>query len=305
MDFSRIQPVIDTHRTQRSHVAIVGVGGSVTLVCDYARCGVPEFTLIDHDFIEPSNVTRQDHLATHIGVSKVDAVAEQLRRINPDIIVHALPRDFCSLTDAEIDTHFASVDLLIMATDSFAAQAFGNIVALRCKIPVVFIGLYEGGSAAEVVFWHDELLPCFRCLAAARYAAFSDGSAAPITSRGASIFDIRMPDTIAGMIGIGLLTRGADNRFGRLIDQLGDRNFLQIKIDPEFAWNGRDIFREQLGIPADRDTYFSFVTIARRDPDGGRLPCPDCEQYRGHRFEKTPNGYVRIVPEELVEDAPF
>ena len=37
------------------------------------------------------------------------------------------------------------------------------------------------------------------------------------------------------MIVLGLLTRGADNRYGKLIEQLGDRNFLQIKIDP--AWH--------------------------------------------------------------------
>lgn len=297
MDFSRIRSVIDVERTTRSHIAIVGTGGSVTLICDFARSGVAEFTLIDPDRIEPSNVTRQDHFTTQIGMEKVRAVAEQLRRINPDVVIHTLPCDFCGFTDAEIDFHFASVDLLIMATDSFPAQARGNAVALRLGIPVVIIGLYEGGQGAEVFFWHPGLISCFRCIAAARYSAYAQGTAPAISSRGASIFDIRLPDAIAGMIGLGLLTRGADHRFGRLVDQLGDRNFLQVKIDPEFTWNGRDIFREQLGIPADRDSYFSFVTLARRDPDGGQLPCLDCQRYRGHRFLATTTGFVREVPD--------
>ena len=50
------------------------------------------------------------------------------------------------------------------------------------------------------------------------------------------------------MIAFGLLTQGAANRYGRLIDQLGDRQFLQIKIDSTWDWNGRDIVREKLQI---------------------------------------------------------
>ena len=37
--------------------------------------------------------------------------------------------------------------------------------------------------------------------------------------------------------------------------------------------------REKLGIDADNDAYFSFCTIARRDPDPGGN-CPDCKMYR-------------------------
>ena len=57
---------------------------------------------------------------------------------------------------------------------------------------------------------------------------------------------------------MGLLTRGSANRYGRLIAQLGDRNFLQVKIDPSWTWKGRDIIREQL------------VSLVRRP--GMRLP---------------------------------
>ena len=98
------------------------------------------------------------------------------------------------------------------------------------------------------------------------------------------------------MLSVGLLTSGANNRYGKLIAQLGDRNFLQIKIDPTFTWGARDIFREQLEIPDDCDRYFSFVTIARRDPDRGQLPCRDCQRYRGHTFEQTADGYRRLKP---------
>lgn len=304
MDFSRIQSVVDVSRTVKKRACVVGVGGSVTLISDLCRCGVSAFTLVDPDRIELSNVARQDHLADQLGEYKVDAVARNLKRINPEVRVTPLAVDFCALNDADIDHFFSETDLFVFATDSFPAQARGNEVALRLRKPAVWIGLYEEGRAGEVIFWHAGIDCCFRCLCASRYAAHETDAVPPITSRGATIFDIRLPDAIAGMIVLGLLTRGANNRFGRLIEQLGDRNFLQVKIDPTYSWNGRDIFREQLCIPDDCAPYFSFVTIARRDPEGGRLYCPDCERFRGHMFENTSAGPVRIYHSSLPATAP-
>src|SRR6185369_17616789 len=249
LDSSRIDSVIDVQKTQQSHVAIVGLGGSVTLACDLARCGVLEFTLVDFDFVEASNIARQDHDTVRLAMLKVEAVRQRLLEINPAIIVHTLARDFTTFTNAELDEHFGKIDLLILATDSFPAQAKGNELALFHGIPAVFIGLYEEGRGGEVVFWHPGLDACYRCLCAHRYAAFGSPQPPAITSRGASILDIRLVDGLAGMLSVGLLTRGSDNRYGRLIDQLGDRNFLQIKVDPTFGWNGHDHFRELLQIP--------------------------------------------------------
>jgi hypothetical protein len=296
LDYSRIAPVIDVELMLQKKIVIVGVGGGHDLICDLVRCGCRKVVAFDFDVVEPVNIPRQGHMADQLGVLKVDAVARDILRIDPEANVTPVAADFCALTDPQVDEYIGDADLLIMATDSFHAQARGNEVALRKSIPAIWIGLYEGGQAAELCFWHPELDCCLRCIVSGRYSAYANGTAAPVTSRGASIFDVHIPDSIAGMLAVGLLTRGADNRFGKLIDQLGDRNFLQIKLDPSFAWNGRDIFREQLSIPDDCDRYFSFVTIARRDPDRGQLPCPDCERFRGHRFEQTAEGYRRIKP---------
>jgi hypothetical protein len=302
-NFDRIRPVMDVDRLEQCEVAIIGLGGAVTLACDLARCAIPRFKLFDFDIIEPVNVARQDHMASNIGLRKVDAVAALLAQINPAVEVETFSTDFCTLEDLAIDELFAHTDCILACTDSFAAQARANQVALRLAKKAVFVGLYEGGQAGEVVFFDPAIHDCcLRCLCSKRYEAYErPGGPPPITSRGASIFDIRLPDAIAGMITVGLLTQGADNRFGRLIDQLGDRQFLQIKVDPDFTWNGRDIFREQLRIPADCNSYFTWVTIARSDPDRGQLPCADCERFRGHDFVATKSGWLRLKPDETEE----
>ena len=306
LDFSRVQSVMDVERLCAAHVAVVGVGGSVTLICDLERCGVQQFTLFDFDRVEPSNVTRQDHDSTDIGFRKVAAVAERLHEVNPAVRVREIVADICELTPAEIAFHFRNVDLLIMATDSFAAQAKGNEIALMLGIPAVFVGLYQGGVGGEVAFWHPELLACFRCLCAERYAAHDAPQQPSITSDGASILDIRLVDGIAAMIAVGLLTRGAENRYGRLIDELGDRQFIQVSCSPEFRINGRDPIRGRLRVPEDELSYFAWNAVALSDPDRAQLPCPDCERYRGHRFVQTAAGWRRVTgtePEATPSDA--
>lgn len=285
IDFSRIREAVDIPAMQRSTVAFIGVGGSADLIVDLVRSGLAKGVLVDPQSIDHSNVARQGHAATSIGRSKVASVEQMLKEINPAVEVICLQEDFTKMTDSDIRRIFAGVDLLVLGTDSFAAQARGNVVALMLGIPAVWIGLYARGVAGELLFWHPGLVSCFRCFCSRRYEAHAEAARAGRSldppSTGATILDIHHLDSIAGMIIVGLLTRGADNRFGRLIDELGDRQFLQTIISPEYRWQGRDIVREQLQIPADCDTYFAWNTIARRDPDAGMPPCPDCVAYRG------------------------
>ncbi len=290
MERSRISSSIDVKRLQQSHVAIVGLGALRDLVCNLGRSGVQRFSLFDFDQIEPLNVARQGHTADEIGLSKVEATAQELRRINPAVEVQTYPVDFTRLTCEKVDSILHDVDLLVLATDRFAAQARGNEIALRLGIPAVWIGLYAGGLGGEIIFWHPDIDACFRCLCDRRYEAHQKATASGTIldppSDGVTIFDVQLVDSIAGQIAIGLLTRGSDTRYGRLIGELGDRNFIQIKIDPRFEIAGRDVIREKLGIAVDCETYFAWNTIVRSDPDQGRKFCLDCEKYRGRVFTR-------------------
>lgn len=283
MDLTRIAGTIDTAKTQTAVVTIIGAGGSADLIVSLARCGVGGFHLVDPDTVSPSNMARQGHYFDEIDRPKVEAVAAAIRRVNAEVLVNCLPIDFLKMTDEEVDARFAQTDLFIFATDRFAAQARGNEVALRLNRPAVWIGLYAAGLAGEIVWWAPHIKACFRCLCKRRYEAHANaamaGRSLDPASDGCTIFDVSMLDSIAGMLAIGLLTRGSDNRFGRLIDQLGDRNFLQVQLDPAWSLRGRNVVREQLGVAPDCPAFFSWNTIVRSDPDGGEPPCRDCEKY--------------------------
>ena len=300
MNLERIASSVDTAKLADSKVAVVGVGGSANLDCNLARTGVPSFQLFDFDFVADSNIARQEHHPDQIGRLKVDAVADAIHRINPAARVQAIDRDFLTLTDRELDRYFQRTSLIIFAADNFAVSARGNQIALRLNKPALWIGLYPQGLAGEIVFWHPGLDACLRCLCHRRYEAHErareTGEKLDPTSDGCTIFDISLVDAIAGQIAIGLLTQGSPNRYGRIIDELGDRNFIQIQNDSQFAWNGRPLFREQLQVPLDNDRFYSWISLARRDPSP--QPCLDCEQFRGHRFVQRDGHWMRIKPEE-------
>jgi molybdopterin/thiamine biosynthesis adenylyltransferase len=288
MDFSRIASAIDVESTQRARVTIVGTGASAGLIQHLARCGVRDFVLLDPDRVGPENLPRQEHYADCIGRLKVEAVADMLRRVQPDMHVTPLAVDFLAMTDREVDRLLGQTDLFLFATDRFAAQARGNEVTLRLSKPALWVGLYPGGLAGEIIFWHPGIAACYRCLCAKRYAnhakAAAEGRSLDPASDGCTILDINLLDNIAGMLAVGLLTRGSATRYGRLIEALGNRNFLQVQLSPEWRFNDRDLVRELLGIAGDCSAYFAWNTVVRSDPDRGQLPCPDCERFRSHEF---------------------
>ena len=304
MDFSRIASAIDINRMQQATIAIIGAGGSAGLAANLVRSGARHFILFDPDVVTSSNVARQSHDTVLLGRPKVEALKEMLQRINPQVECETYADDPTTWPDDDIADSVGTAHLLINATDRFSVHAWGNTVALRFGIPALWVGLYPQGLAGEVVWWDQHIESCYRCLCAKRYSAHAQATASGKSldpaSDGCTIFDISLLDSIAGMIAVGLLTRGADNRFGRMIEELQDRNFLQVQLDRSWSYGGRNPIRQLLGIPPDNPYYFAWNSIVRADPDHGQLPCPDCERYRGHTFGTVDGSPARIKPMQRI-----
>jgi len=275
MNQERIQPSIDVARMGNSHVTIVG--GAYGLGASLVRSGLGAATPVDFASVSPTNPSRQDLPSTDIGLPKIESVARSFLAINPEFETEVFLADFCTIPPDEFDARFGHTDLFIYAADQFAPQARGNIEAIRLGKPAIWIGLYAGGRAGEIVYWvPGQTEACYRCICSSRYDAFSQGLRSP-GSVGGTIHDLHLVDAIAGHIAVGILTRGAQNRFGTLIEKLGNRSLLQVKIDPDYTMGGKDIFARHLGTsPAN----FTFSTIAL--PMEREEGCPDC----GHLHEE-------------------
>ena len=83
---------------RRSHVVVVGLGGVGSWAAEaLARSGVGRLTLIDMDHIAESNINRQVHaLTSTVGMSKVQAMCDRIREINPACVVQCID-DFVQL----------------------------------------------------------------------------------------------------------------------------------------------------------------------------------------------------------------
>lgn len=74
-------------RLKSAHILVVGLGGvgswAAEMLC---RAGVGEFTIIDADTVDVTNINRQmPALSTTVGKPKCSVVAERMRAINPEV----------------------------------------------------------------------------------------------------------------------------------------------------------------------------------------------------------------------------
>lgn len=86
---SRHTPGVHT-RLKQATVGIAGVGGLGSAVAvALARVGIGRLVIADFDVVEPSNLNRQQYFTDQIGCYKVDALVQNLRRINPYVTVES------------------------------------------------------------------------------------------------------------------------------------------------------------------------------------------------------------------------
>ncbi len=89
-----------------------GIGSNVAL--HLVRSNIPRFTIIDCDVVEASNLNRQFFFADQVGSSKVAMLAQNLRRINPEIDICAVHQ---KITPENIHHLFADCDVIVEGLD--------------------------------------------------------------------------------------------------------------------------------------------------------------------------------------------
>ncbi|MBS7459527.1 tRNA cyclic N6-threonylcarbamoyladenosine(37) synthase TcdA [Pseudomonas syringae] len=137
---ARLYGIEGLARLRAAHVAVVGIGGVGSWAAEaMARSGMGEISLFDMDDVCVSNSNRQLHaLSTTVGQSKVEVMAERIRAINPDCIVHAVADFVTRDTMAECIT--PDMDFVIDCIDSVNAKAALISWCKRRKIQMVTTG---------------------------------------------------------------------------------------------------------------------------------------------------------------------
>jgi molybdopterin/thiamine biosynthesis adenylyltransferase len=146
-----------------AHVVIIGCGVLGSFVSEtLVRAGVGKLTIGDRDYVEPSNLQRQQLFTEQDawdGVPKVVAAEARLKLIREDVdIVTVLGH-----VDGPIMEQITeSADLMMDATDNFETRLLINDIAWKKDIPWIY-GACVSSSGTVFPFLPGESA-CFRCL---------------------------------------------------------------------------------------------------------------------------------------------
>ncbi|URJ44428.1 ThiF family adenylyltransferase [Paenibacillus polymyxa] len=144
-------------------VTIIGCGALGSAIAEtLVRAGVGEIHLVDRDYVEVSNLQRQQLFTEQDAAEmqpKVMAAEKRLKAIREDVRLHT----YLDNLDAELVQELASRSILLMdATDNFETRLLINDAALKAGIPWIY-GACVGSTGVVFPFVPGESA-CLRCL---------------------------------------------------------------------------------------------------------------------------------------------
>jgi molybdopterin/thiamine biosynthesis adenylyltransferase/rhodanese-related sulfurtransferase len=146
---------------KNARVLIVGVGGLGSPAAFYlAAAGVGTLGLMDGDTIELSNLQRQILYQTKdVGLSKVQQAAQQLSRLNPDVLLECHPYN---LTATNALATLREYDVVIDGSDNFLTRYLVHDACYFLGKPYVYGSVMRFSGQASVFHGHQGA--CYRCL---------------------------------------------------------------------------------------------------------------------------------------------
>ena len=138
-------------RLSTAHAAIVGCGATGAAAASLlARAGVGTLTLIDRDFVEPSNLQRQvlfDEADAHASLPKAEAARRHIARFNSRVAVQAHVADLVPKNIAELfaPPNHPHPQIILDGTDNFETRYLINDYAVQQSIPWIYaaaVGAY-------------------------------------------------------------------------------------------------------------------------------------------------------------------
>jgi len=146
-----------------AHVVLVGMGGLGTPAAQFlAAAGVGTLTLCDADHVDLTNLQRQVLYDTaDVGRAKVDAAAERIAAINPDVRVERLAR---RVGAAELAPLAAAADVVLDCSDNFTTRHEVNRACVAAGTPLVSGAAIRFDGQLAVFDVRDAGSPCYHCL---------------------------------------------------------------------------------------------------------------------------------------------
>ncbi|WKZ45868.1 MAG: ThiF family adenylyltransferase [Anaerolineales bacterium] len=156
----------------RAKVGIIGLGGTGSPIAEQlVRLGVLDLVLIDPDKFSPTNLSRVYGMyygsvrkSRFFSEYKVNLVASNLRRINPNAQIRAITQNVVLSKTASL---LLDRDVLFLCTDEHWGRSIVNQIAYQYMIPTINLGVRitsDAGVISHAIGTKDILRPDKPCL---------------------------------------------------------------------------------------------------------------------------------------------
>jgi len=150
-------------KVKQAKVAIAGLGGLGShIAVMLARTGVGKLLLVDFDMVEPSNLNRQNYGISHLGMSKTQALEQQIKEINPFIKIEMKT---VYVEESNVVELFSEYDIVCEAFDNPIAKAMlvNTILTRLPTIKVVAASGMAGYTSSNLIRTERKMKNCYLC----------------------------------------------------------------------------------------------------------------------------------------------
>lgn len=159
---SRLPTTLDEGEFREKRVAVIGCGsGGSAIAEELVKAGVIKLVLIDDEYLTVENVGRHACDLHDIGLKKIYALRNKLRRINPKVDVECLDNRI-EVIKNEVAEKLEKCKLIINATA--AAEEIINEFCWVKNIPSIHPKVYPLGFGGEIIRVLPGITPCFECM---------------------------------------------------------------------------------------------------------------------------------------------
>lgn len=180
---SKLNVVPDYERIRNCTVIVVGVGGIGSVAAEMlARCGIGRLVLFDYDKVEKANMNRMFYSPNQVGMYKVDAALETIRKIcEGDVEVIGININICNVDGYKqlIGTirkyrSDGNKVLLLCCVDNYAARVTINRACLESNQAWFESGVSETAMSGHIQMMQPGVAACFECAPPAVIATKGD-----------------------------------------------------------------------------------------------------------------------------------
>ncbi|SDY06529.1 Molybdopterin or thiamine biosynthesis adenylyltransferase [Evansella caseinilytica] len=150
-------------KIRSKHVLVIGAGALGTGNAEnLVRAGIGQLTICDRDYVEFSNLQRQQLYSeqdAHERLPKAVAAQKRLFAVNSDVTINARVID---VTAEELEQLAAGVDVIVDGTDNFDTRLIINDIAQKHRIPWVYGACVSSYGLSYTIL--PGKTPCLNCL---------------------------------------------------------------------------------------------------------------------------------------------